>query len=156
MQVSRRVFVASSVAAATGGTAGCLRLEGFDGGRLQILITDTVPSGVQAIDRSNPAVSSSEPLRRGLNEVSDPNYYEAKLTRSEYQTLTETLSEFQYYDRTEDPGSTRPSGYYVSFDGEYAVVEVLPLCSDLTGVSMDRGNNSCVTGAITDSRAGGR
>jgi hypothetical protein len=145
MNVNRRDFVALSAATATAGTAGCVQLEGFDGGILRILIVDTIPPGVQAVDRSNSAVSSSDLLRRGLNEVPEKNYYQTQLTRAEYQDLKETFSGFQYYDRIEDQGSTQPSGYYVSLDGEYAVVKLRPYCSDIPGVSMEEERGDCTT-----------
>jgi hypothetical protein len=145
MNTNRRKFVALSAVAATAGTAGCIQLEGFDGGILRILIIDTIPSGVKAIDRSNSAVSSSDQLRRGLNEAPDKNYYQTQLTRSQYRELKETLSDFQYYDRSEDPESSRPSGYYISLDGEYAVVKLRPYCSDIPGVSMEGEERDCVT-----------
>lgn len=145
MDVNRRNFLTLSAVAVTAGTAGCVQLEGVDGGVLRITVSDTVPSGVQVIDRSNSAVSSSNQLRRGLDRVSEENYYEAELTRSDYQALKETLSHFQYYDRSEDSGSTQQSGYYVSLDGKYVVVVVQPYCSDIPGVSMEGERGDCVT-----------
>lgn len=144
MTLNRRNFLTLSAVTATAGTAGCVQLEGFDGGILRILIADTVSSEVHAVDRSNSAVSSSDQLRRGLNEVPEKNYYQTQLTRAEYQDLKKTLSGFQYYDDGEDPGSTQPSGYYVSLDGEYAVVKLRPYCSDILGVSMEEEQGDCV------------
>lgn len=144
MGVSRRRAVHGIVTGGLVVMAGCVNLEGYDGGVLSLLKYPTSPEGASVIDATNQAIDSLPVLQEGLERVADEGAVDIDLTSDEYDAVDSRLSELPYYDRRNHDGSDYSSGYYVG-QSEYVVcVSSLPYCSDTPGITSRKGeSNEC-------------
>ncbi|SEM00253.1 hypothetical protein SAMN04488691_11431 [Haloferax larsenii] len=126
-------------------SSGCVRLEGYSGGRLTVFELDSIPQNADAVKQSHRIVQSSPVIQQGIQNLDDEAIVEIELTRAEFRSVSSNLNELPYYDRSKDMGSL-PSGYYVSLDKSVACLVLQAYCSDVPGVAMEReGFDNCLT-----------
>lgn len=127
-------------------SAGCVSLEGQNGGRLRMFRTDTPPSEAETVERSNSSIESSHIIQTNLDNVVESSYVETSLSKSDFRSVSSALEDLPYYDRSDYPDSSYPSGYYVRLDDYYACIKLNAYCSDIPGVSVTREEHGdCVT-----------
>ncbi|WP_336360432.1 hypothetical protein [Haladaptatus sp. ZSTT2] len=129
--------VATGVLAAT---AGCLNLEGIEGGKLTVRWADDPPEDATVVAMADERVSEVVILQSTLQRVSAENPQEmVTLNRGQYAEMTDALSEVPRYDGT-------AAGYYLRRDEQVYRLNYSPFCTSVPGVE-SRKNGRCVVGS---------
>lgn len=128
--MDRRQLLAAAGCGAMPFISGCLNDPGTDGGVLEVLQT-TKPANATVIEPSDERIRNVEEVQEGLQQAASAtnSAAEIEVTDSEYDTVTQALSDLPWYERS-DHGTSAISGIYFKYEEAVYVVVLTPFCTD--------------------------
>ncbi|MFC6731208.1 MULTISPECIES: hypothetical protein [unclassified Haladaptatus] len=120
-------------------TAGCLNLEGIEGGLLTVRWAAKPPAEATVVSMADERVAGIVVLQTVTQRVSESNPQEQfDLTRTQYNEVTDALAEVPHHDGV-------GAGYYLENRGDVYRLQYTPYCTRVPGVE-SRNEGRCVVG----------